>query len=253
MDPVTAGNPFIYTVTVTNNGPSNATGVSVADTLPTGVTLTSTTVSQGSYSNGAWTVGDLVSGANATLAIGVIVDPGTTGTLSCGATVTGSQTDPVSSNNTGSQSTTVNASADMSVVKIDLPDPVGLNDLISYIIVVNNVGPSDAASVKLTDSLPSTIQSPEYSKDEGVTWGPWTGSLDLGTLTRGSSQQVQIRGILSESLSTGNIINTVSVSSSTPEPDILLYETLISSPFLIMKGCWKFSYEFNDSEILFID
>ncbi|MBA2592590.1 MAG: DUF11 domain-containing protein, partial [Gammaproteobacteria bacterium] len=37
-----------YTVPVTNNGPSNATGVTMTDTLPAGVSFVSATPSQGS-------------------------------------------------------------------------------------------------------------------------------------------------------------------------------------------------------------
>ena len=38
-DPVEPGETFSYIVTVKNNGPSNATGVTVVDTLPANVTL----------------------------------------------------------------------------------------------------------------------------------------------------------------------------------------------------------------------
>ena len=54
--PVTAGNQLTYTLTANNNGPSDATGVSIADTLPTGVTYVSASSSQGTVSQSSGTV-----------------------------------------------------------------------------------------------------------------------------------------------------------------------------------------------------
>ena len=46
-DPVLVGSNLTYTVTVTNNGPNNASNVMVTDTLPANVTFVSATPSQG--------------------------------------------------------------------------------------------------------------------------------------------------------------------------------------------------------------
>ena len=58
-----------YTVTLTNNGGSDATGIAITDLLPAGVTYVSDTPSQGSYDSGSgvWTVGNLADSASATL------------------------------------------------------------------------------------------------------------------------------------------------------------------------------------------
>ena len=55
------GQVIIYTLSVTNNGPANATGVYLTDVLPAGVTYVSDTPSQGTYDDvtGVWTVGAL--------------------------------------------------------------------------------------------------------------------------------------------------------------------------------------------------
>jgi uncharacterized repeat protein (TIGR01451 family) len=74
--------PVAYTIVVSNAGPSDATGVEVADLLPAGVTYQSHVATQGTYASGtgAWTVGALANGASATLTLNATVDSGAAGT-----------------------------------------------------------------------------------------------------------------------------------------------------------------------------
>ena len=76
------GDTVTFTLTLTNQGPDEATGVVVSDPLPAGLTFVSATPSQGDYdpATGIWTVGTLAAGATATLLIAVRVDSPTGGT-----------------------------------------------------------------------------------------------------------------------------------------------------------------------------
>ncbi len=69
------GDLVTYTITVKNNGSSDATGVAVKDVLPVGVEYQSSSTSLGSYdyNTGIWTIGNLASGTTATLSITVKV------------------------------------------------------------------------------------------------------------------------------------------------------------------------------------
>jgi uncharacterized repeat protein (TIGR01451 family) len=77
VDKMTPGEAFTvtYSITVTNNGPQNATGVVIRDTLPGGITYV-TDDSGGAYNSGSglWTIGALANGSSATLAITATVD-----------------------------------------------------------------------------------------------------------------------------------------------------------------------------------
>src|SRR5262249_44042247 len=77
-DPVAAGQLLTYTLTVSNSGPSSATGVTLTDALPGNVAINVVTYSQGTctgYGPITCSVATLASGASATITIQV--RPGT--------------------------------------------------------------------------------------------------------------------------------------------------------------------------------
>lgn len=99
-DPVSVGGELTYAITVTNNGPNQATNVVVTDDLPAGVTFERANASQGSCTGtGPVTcnLGTIPSGSAA--AVGIVVRPGSPGTYTNVARVAGEQPDPDTSNN----------------------------------------------------------------------------------------------------------------------------------------------------------
>ncbi|OGO12505.1 MAG: hypothetical protein A2Y53_01860 [Chloroflexi bacterium RBG_16_47_49] len=110
-DPVpTAGQDLTYTITVTNNGPAYATGVTVTDVLDASLTLVSVTPSQGAPCTGAGTVtcnlGSMVNGSIASVT--VVATTGTTlSMIGNTASVTANETDPDTTNNSAAQTTNV--------------------------------------------------------------------------------------------------------------------------------------------------
>ena len=97
------GSNVTFTLTATNNGPSNNTNVSVNDLLPSGYTFVSAAPSVGtSYnsSTGVWTIGNLNNAASATLSIVATVNA--TGVYTNTANINGDISDPIVSNNTAS-------------------------------------------------------------------------------------------------------------------------------------------------------
>ena len=136
----------------------------ITDTLPSGFTFTSTGSSIGCTSGDGTTVvcvsaGVLADDASVSFVIAYTVDAGITNgsTRTNTATVTGTPLDTTPGNNTATQETTVNASADLSVTKTDNQASVTAGDGVTYTytIVVTNDGPSTATGVGLSDTWPT--------------------------------------------------------------------------------------------------
>jgi uncharacterized repeat protein (TIGR01451 family) len=111
-DPVRGGQNLTYTIVVTNNGPSTATGVTMTDQLPKNAGYASATTTKGSCnakpSKAVVTcaLGDMASGTSATITI--VVKSPTKGTITNTASVTAtSPPDPNPSNNTATATTAV--------------------------------------------------------------------------------------------------------------------------------------------------
>ncbi|MCD6473733.1 MAG: DUF11 domain-containing protein, partial [Thermoplasmata archaeon] len=109
---------------------------------------------------------------------------------------------------------TINKCADLSITKIDEPDPVIAGDMLKYTLVVTNNGINDAKNVIITDNLPNEIQNPQYSADGGATWHAWNGSFYIHFLPSHATQQILIRGIVSIN-APDKINNTAEVNSTT--------------------------------------
>lgn len=109
-DTISVGENLTYTLTVNNSGPSAATGITVTDTLPAGVTFVTASTSHGFCSGTVpvnCSLGSLANGASATVTI--VVKPTTAGIISNTASVTAAETDSDLANNTATAQTTVSA------------------------------------------------------------------------------------------------------------------------------------------------
>ncbi|WP_242310982.1 DUF6923 family protein [Bacillus cereus group sp. BfR-BA-01331] len=231
-NPVSGGNVLTYTLFISNLGPSDAQNVIVTDAVPS-VVLNPEYSTDGGVTFNPWpgtlSLGTLVNGATETILIQGTVSISATGTITNTATVESTTPDPDPTNNTSTVVTTVSESADISVVKLGNPNPVIAGQVITYTIVVSNAGPSDAENVTLTDAIPSVVLNPEFSIDGGVTFNPWPGSINLGTLVNGTAETVLIRGTVSANV-TGSIINTATVESTTPDPDLTNNTSTFETP-----------------------
>jgi uncharacterized repeat protein (TIGR01451 family) len=235
-DPVSAGSNITYTVTVTNNGPSDAESVTLSDTIPTNTTFVSNSGAAGwsctnpsaggtgtiscsnpTFANGAKSVFTIVVKVNANTAAAT--------TITNTATVTSTTSDPTPGNNSATATTTVNTSADLAITKTDSPDPVSAGNNITYTINVTNNGPSDAQSVTLSDTIPTNTTFVSNSGATGWTCtdpsvgGTGTISCTRATLANGASSTFTVVVKVNASTATGTTItNSATVSSTTTDP-----------------------------------
>jgi uncharacterized repeat protein (TIGR01451 family) len=234
-DPVLAGTTLTYELTVTNNGPSDAVGVVVEDSLPAEVTFQSATISNGSgtcvlFNEPPNTVScqlDTVppnTGSPILIYIDVLVDPDAPhgSTIDNTATVSSGTTDPNGGNDSAAASTTINAEADLEVLKDANFETGNPSTTIIYTITVINHGPSDAQDVSVLDTLPETSKKVIYVFDTANGACAYdkpthTVSCDFGTLSAGATISfdihIQTKGRLDV------ITNVVVVSTSTTDPD----------------------------------
>jgi uncharacterized repeat protein (TIGR01451 family)/CSLREA domain-containing protein len=106
--PFISGTPITFNIAVSNAGPNSATSVTVTDVLPAGATFNTATPSQGSCSGTTTitcTLGTIVNGGSATIALSVT--PTTTGPLSNTATVTTASSDTNPANNAATSNVNV--------------------------------------------------------------------------------------------------------------------------------------------------
>ncbi|RQW01715.1 MAG: T9SS C-terminal target domain-containing protein [Calditrichaeota bacterium] len=113
-DPVILGDYITYTINVMNQGPWDASGVIVYDTLSSSVNFISAECSRGSISqlgnSVTWTIGDLPD--DSTAVIRIMVQTTTDGIVRNSANISGNEIDRVADNNAASVRTTVKLFAD---------------------------------------------------------------------------------------------------------------------------------------------
>jgi len=106
---VTVNNAVTWTMVVTNNGPSNATGVTVGDPIPAGMTFVSVSSSQGTCTGGLvvnCAIGNMNVGSSVTVTL--ITTAVNTGSITNTATVVGNEHETNTANNTASATVVVN-------------------------------------------------------------------------------------------------------------------------------------------------
>jgi uncharacterized repeat protein (TIGR01451 family) len=207
------GANVVFTLTVTNNGPNNATGVVVNDFLPDGLSYVSDD-GGGAYvpGTGLWTVGTLANSASATLHITATVTD--TGAIDNVASIAASTPlDPNAANDTAQSNLLAPRSADLHMTFGANVATVHPGGSIVYTLTVKNLGQDPAYSVDVQEDFPAfpALNPASFTASQGV-YNPATGHWDLASLEVGSTATLTFT--VTAPNFAGNLVNNASTSSA---------------------------------------
>ena len=231
---VSVGDSLIYTLDLINFGPDEATGVTVTDTLPEGVSfdseLSSPLCTEIESQVVECSLGVLGTGSSSepfdtSVEIGVQVLTGAFGaTLENTVTCNSDLVDPDGCEDSV-EVIVSEAAADMSIVKQASTDSIAVGQQLTYIVEVLNSGPEVATGVVITDTLPAGVAfvSAQSSSTCGEV-GSQMIECNVGTLGNGESPEPTAATftiaveVLEEATGT-TLENTASCSSDLVDPD----------------------------------
>lgn len=214
------GEQAAFTIEVTNYGPSDTLGVTVAEAADAGLRIDSTTASQGAFDPATqrWAVGALAVGQRAQLQVlATPLEPGLQSNTATVSTVDSVDPRPASDSSTATIEVAPRRS-DLSVTKtLDAPAVAGATA--SYTITVSNPGPQPAVGVILTDPLPAALANAAVAPACPITSG--TVECTIGDLAVGDIRQFTVRGDLPADLAVGAVLsNSASVRGINDDPDL---------------------------------
>jgi uncharacterized repeat protein (TIGR01451 family) len=223
---VADGIDFAYTVTVTNNGPSDDTNVAISDTLPQGVTFVSAASDQGltpTESAGVVSLSLTTLKALASASITIVLDP----TASPGATLTdsasaaGQVSDPNPANDAAALTLPVTGKSDLGISVTAQPALVYQGQDFTYTITATNQGPDDEPDATINSQLPGdlTFVSSAYSQGTApVVNQNGLFTADLGPLPANHTAVVTLVAIPGSG-SVGTLATTFSIQGQNVDPN----------------------------------
>nr|WP_121273851.1 gliding motility-associated C-terminal domain-containing protein [Pedobacter schmidteae] len=235
--PIVAGQVITYQILAANAGPSNATGVAIADVVPASIAVSAITASASgtaavvqntSAGNNVNVIADIASGGGNTITITVTgtVGQGFSGNLVNTATAT-SPNIPDPNGATSTVTTPVTRKPVLSIAK-EGPANVIAGDAITYKITISNTGTSDALNTAYADIIPAQVTNTSWTltKTGAATFAGtgagtgnninFTGSIPAGT---GNTLVLNVTGTVSPS-ATGSFTNTVTGTPAEPVPPV---------------------------------
>jgi uncharacterized repeat protein (TIGR01451 family) len=254
--PIIAGEPVSFTISATNHGPHTGTGVTLTDTLPTG--LTGVTVSGADCITAASAITcalpDLAVGATTALTVTGIVSPSLSpgSAIANSASIAGARTDPDPRNNTATASGIVTTLSDVSILKEFAPAAPVAGQNVTYTLTARNDGPSDARDVMLTDPLdPQTTFVSAAVDGDPCAFDGTSVLCAVGTLAPGESATATVTVTLATGANavvqnTATVTTTTSDSDPTDNADSIGFQPTVIADVAVEKTASQSAVEAGD-------
>jgi large repetitive protein len=158
-----------HTLTASNAGPNDATGVKITDQLTAGLDFIDASPGCDNQ-NGTVTcdVGTIASGGSASVTIRAHTTAAIAGTVVGNlATVSGNEPDPNPNNNQASASIAVQPLVDLKLTKIASNPTPAAGGPVTYTLTLANHGPSPATGTTITDPLPAGLSFVSANAGQG--------------------------------------------------------------------------------------
>jgi uncharacterized repeat protein (TIGR01451 family) len=218
-----AGGPVTYTLSLANNGPSPATGVTITDPLPSGLSFVSATAGQGSCAASGQTVrcqlGTIAAGGATVVTITAHIAASAVG-VTLANTATASANEPVArpellrSEASITPTRPAPTEADLVLTKTANQAIAHTGEKLTYTITVTNHGPATAASPTVTDAFSQHVKIVSVHTSSGTCKHNHTLTCHLASIPSGASDKITI---VVKPTVTGHLRNTASVASPTPD------------------------------------
>ncbi|MBN1535553.1 MAG: DUF11 domain-containing protein [Anaerolineales bacterium] len=229
---VAPGEGLLYQIAVANDGPSDAQGVRVVDTLDPNATFAAASPGCNYDSNThqvTCDLGQMAADSTAHILLAVVVGqvPGGTVLTNHGA-VSSDTSDPATGNNTDIETTDIvqesEPSANLVIAKVAEPAAVEVGGLITYQLTITNTGPQTATNIEVLELLPNgttvvnlAADNPDFAH-EFCTQG---GICYLGSMDPGTTALVTATLRIDVNLLADTLTNVAAVTADEPdsEPD----------------------------------
>lgn len=222
---VTAGTTTVYTMTLSNEGPSTAAG-SFSPQLPFPASSWTCSGSGTCSAGGTGNPNDpfeLDAGESVTYLVSVPVPADATGVAIASDTVS-LVGDNDEANDSASDEDTIEQEGDLSITKTDGVASLSPGEQTTYTVDVSNAGPSEVQGT-VTDDLPAVLDGVSWTcatQAGGATCGSSAGTGDVSVsgsiLPPGGSIRFVITGTV-DSGASGTLVNTATVAITAPATD----------------------------------